>query len=167
MKAGPALVALALAASLLWLCASGPAPAADDAAAVAYPDGFRAWTHVKSTLVAPGNKDYAELGGFHHIYANAQAMVGYRTRDFPEGSTIVFDWLKLQGADGAYTEGERRRLDVMVKDSARFAATGGWGFQRFVGDSRTERAVEPAPQQCFACHQAMKRDGLVLSRYRE
>lgn len=166
MKTGVAVATFAFAASLFWLASPRSAPASDDGAAVAYPEGFRAWTHVKSTLVAPGHKDYADLGGFHHIYANTQAMAGYRTRDFPEGATIVFDWLALQGADGSYAEGGRRRLDVMVKNSTRFAATGGWGFQRFAGDSRTERAIEPSPQQCFACHQAMKQDGLVLSRYR-
>lgn len=136
------------------------------ASAVEYPSDYRNWAHVKSTLMAPGHKDFADQGGFRHIYANPQAMAGYRNRDFPEGSVIVFDWLKLQGTDNAFAEGERRQLDVMVKDAARFGTTGGWGFQRFVGDSRTERAESPRPQQCFDCHQALAKDSMVLSHYR-
>ena len=94
-------------------------------------------------------------------------MTGYRTRNFPEGSVIAFDWLEHTENNGAFLEGPRRQLDVMVKDSKRFAATGGWGFQRFVKDSKTERASTPTPQDCFACHDRLKKDGLVLSALRK
>lgn len=133
---------------------------------VAYPERYRGWTHVKSTLIGPAHRNFATNGGFQHIYANAEAMKGYRTRQFPEGSTIAFDWLEMIEKNGAYLEGPRRRLDVMVKDSTRFATTGGWGFQRFVKDSKTELAAAPTPQQCFACHERLKKDGLVLTSYR-
>jgi hypothetical protein len=55
----------------------------------------------------------------------------------------------------------------MVKDSKRFASTGGWGFQRFVKDSKTERASTPSPQDCFMCHDRLKKDSLVLSSLRQ
>jgi hypothetical protein len=134
---------------------------------VAYPEGYRSWTHVKSTMVGPANKNFATLGGFQHIYANEAAMTGYRTRSFPEGSVIAFDWLELTENNGAFAEGPRRQLDVMVKDSKRFASTGGWGFQRFVKDSKTERASAPTAQDCFGCHDRLKRDSLVLSSLRQ
>ena len=54
----------------------------------------------------------------------------------------------------------------MVKDSERYSSTGGWGFQRFAKDSKTELAATPTPQQCFACHNNLKKDDLVLSAYR-
>ncbi len=136
-------------------------------APVDYPEGYRNWAHVKSTLVSPAHARFATMGGFQHIYANAQAMAGYRTRVFPEGSVIVFDWLEMKDKAGAFEEGARRQIDVMVKDSVRFAASGGWGFQRFVKDSKTELAAAPTPQQCFACHMQLKKDGLVLSMYRQ
>ena len=93
-------------------------------------------------------------------------MAGYRTRVFPEGSVIAFDWLEMSDNNGAFAEGARRQVDVMVKDSAQYAATGGWGFQRFVKDSKTELAATPTPLQCFTCHNTLKKDGLVLSSYR-
>ena len=134
---------------------------------VAYPEGYRNWAHVKSALISPAHKGFASNGGFQHIYANPAAMEGYRTRSFPEGSIVVFDWLEMRDNNGSYEEGARRQVDVMVKDSQRFANTGGWGFQRFVKDSQTEHAATPTPQQCFTCHDKLKKDGLILSSYRQ
>jgi Cytochrome P460 len=101
-------------------------------AQVAYPDAYRTWVHVKSELVSPAHQSSATNGGFHHVYANPEAMTGYRSRSFPEGSVVVFDWLEMKDNNGVFAEGARRQIDVMVKDSTRFAKTGGWGFQRFV-----------------------------------
>ena len=136
------------------------------ASPVEYPEGYRTWAHVKSSVIGPNHPNYATNGGFQHIYANAAAMTGYRTREFPEGSIIAFDWLEMKENNGGFVEGPRRQLDVMVKDTKRFAASGGWGFQRFAKDSRTELAATPTPEQCFACHDKLKKDGLVLSAYR-
>ena len=141
---------------------------ANGASTVPYPENFRSWSHVKSGVIGPQHKNFAILGGIHHVYANPEAMAGYRTRQFPEQSVIVFEWLEWREKDGAVLEGPRRQVDVMVKDSQRYASTGGWGFQRFVKDSKTELAEAPTPQQCFACHdQTESQDGLVLGKYRE
>jgi Cytochrome P460 len=157
---------LVLAAAVLGSIFLGRQSSADDGAIVAYPENFRSWSHVKSGVIGPQHKNFANAGGIHHVYANKEAMAGYRTRKFPEQSVIVFEWLEWQEKDGAILEGPRRQVDVMVKDSQRFATTGGWGFQRFVKDTR-EPASAPTPQQCFACHDQLKQDGLVLSKYRE
>jgi hypothetical protein len=146
---------------------AGQQPASTGAARVSYPEGYRNWVHVKSGLISPAHKNSATMGGFQHIYANPEGMTGYRTRKFPEGSVIVFDWLEMSDSNGAFAEGPRRQVDVMVKDSQRFAKTGGWGFQRFVKDSKTELAAAPTPEACFACHENLKKDGLVLSTYRQ
>jgi hypothetical protein len=155
------LLLLAVAGGALVWQLSGSA-----AVPVPYPEGYRSWTHVKSGLIAPTHVSFATIGGFQHTYANAEAMTGYRTRVFPEGSVVVLDWLEMRDKAGTFTEGPRRQLDVMMKDSQRYAATGGWGFQRYVKDSKTERADSPTPQECFACHDNMKKDGLILSIYR-
>ena len=163
MKSATICLLLALAASILnWRIASG-----DSVARIAYPEGYRDWTHVKSSLMSPQHASFASMGGFHHIYANTRAMTGYRTGEFAEGSVIVFDWLQMmEEKDGMFIEGPRRQTDVMVRDPKRFGATGGWGFGRFVGDSKTERPLTPSSDQCFACHDRLKKNGLVLSSYR-
>ena len=158
---------LFLLAWLMSVIAWPPSALLHTEASVAYPEGYRNWVHVKSSLISPSHKLFASVGGFQHIYANPEAMIGYRTRSFPEGSVVVFDWLDMKDNSGAFEEGPRRQVDVMVKDSQRFATTGGWGFQRFVKDSKTELAVTPTPQQCCACHEKLKKDGLILSSFRQ
>ncbi|MBS1830079.1 MAG: cytochrome P460 family protein, partial [Acidobacteria bacterium] len=61
-----------------------------DGAAVPYPDGYRAWRHVKSMVIEPGHALHASFGGIHHLYANDKAMKGYESGHFPDGAVIVF-----------------------------------------------------------------------------
>lgn len=136
-------------------------------ASVPYPANYRQWTHVKSMVIEPGHPLHGSFGGIHHLYANDAAMKGYRDGKFPDGAVIAFDLLEAQSADHAVTEGKRKVLGVMHRDAKRFAATGGWGFEGFVGDSVTQRAVgENAATACFACHQARKTNDYVFSSYR-
>jgi hypothetical protein len=141
-----------------------PARAADP---VPYPTGYRDWMHVKSMVIQPGHSLYDSFGGIHHLYANDKAMQGYRSSRFPDGAVIVFDLLTAVGADNAITEGPRKVVGVMLKDSRRYAATGGWGFEGFAGDSTTERVVgDQAATACFACHEARKASDYVFSEIR-
>ena len=133
---------------------------------VPYPEGFRSWAHVKSALVSERHPDFARSGGFRHIYANPAALTGYRTGTFPEGSIIVVDWVEGQDANGSFTEAARMRVDVMVKDKARYATTKGWGFERFNGNSQTERMVTAADSQCVGCHSGPNAKDLVFSKLR-
>lgn len=134
---------------------------------VAYPAGYRSWTHVKSMVIEPGHALYDSFGGLHHLYANELAMQGYRVGRFPDGSVIVFDLLAAVSSGHTVTAGDRKVVGVMVKDARRHAATGGWGFEAFVGDSSTERAVgADAATACFACHEARREQDFVFSAWR-
>ena len=145
-------------------CAAAFAAAPD---AVPYPENYRAWTHVKSMVIEPGHPLHETFGGIHHLYANEAAMRGYLDGQFPDGAVIVFDLMSAESKDHAVTEGARKVVGVMQRDSKRFAATGGWGFEGFAGDSHTERVVgEKAASACFACHQSRQANGFVFSRYR-
>jgi len=134
---------------------------------VPYPEGYRAWQHVKSMVIGAGHPLYGAFGGIHHLYANRAAMTGYRTGTFPDGSVIVFDLLEANSADGATTEGARKVVGVMHRDAKRYVATGGWGFEGFAGDSKTKRAVaDQAATACFACHTSQAQHNYVFSSYR-
>jgi hypothetical protein len=150
-------------ATIATLILSAAATSAD-APKVAYPDGYRSWQHVKSMLIEPGHPLYESFGGLHHIYANETALRGYRQGRFADGSVIVFDLLEAVRADNAVTTGKRKVLGVMEKNTRRFASTGGWGFEGFKGDSRTDRAVGAnAEKACFGCHQSRKQHDYVFS----
>ncbi len=154
--------ALLAAGSLMALGAM----AADNA--VPYPTNYRSWQHVKSMVIEEGHPLYASFGGIHHLYANLEAMKGYATGKFPDGSIIAFDLLEAMRADGAVSEGARKVLGVMVKDSKRFATTGGWGFEGFGGGNANQRVVgDKAASACYACHTAQAGSDYVFSKARD
>jgi hypothetical protein len=133
----PLLLALALAAP----------------ATVPYPDGYRDWHHVSTTVIQAGHPFYAVLGGINHTYANPLALEGYRSGTFPDGAVLVYDTLEARDADHALTEGSRKMLGVMVKDAKRYAATAGWSFENFEAGDRSRALVgDKAASACLACH---------------
>ncbi|GAB1232997.1 cytochrome P460 family protein [Ferrigenium sp. UT5] len=134
---------------------------------VPYPNGYRDWHHVKSMVISPGHALHESFGGIHHLYANKKALKGYAKGKFPNGSVIVFDLLEANDAGNAITEGKRKVVGVMLKDSKRHASTGGWGFEGFKGDSKTERAVgKNAATACFGCHEPQAAHDYVFSTTR-
>ena len=103
-----------------------------------------------------------------YIYANEKAMEGYRTGQFPEGSVIVFDLLETRENAGTTVEGPRKFIDLMTKESKRYPETGGWGFEEFVGDSQTDRALtSEAKVACYSCHTKRKSNDFVFSTFRK
>ena len=146
---------------------SSTAAFAADPASVPYPQGYRDWHHVKSMIINPGHSLYDAFGGIHHLYANAAAVNGYQSGTWPDGAVIVFDLLEAKSADDAVTEGARKVVGVMHRDAKKFAATGGWGYEGFKGDSKTERAVGAnALTACHACHTPQQDSGFVFSKLR-
>ena len=130
-----------------------------------YPEGYRNWTHVKTTISKSGVTSHM---GFQHIYANEKALAGYAAGHFANGSVFAFDVLEsLEQPNGNLQEGGRKLVDVMIKDSSKYSATGGWGFEEFKGDSKTDRVIKTmAVQFCFNCHATAAKTDFVFSKYR-
>jgi hypothetical protein len=136
---------------------------------IAYPEGYRAWAHVKSMVIHDrAHPLFEAFGGIHHVYVNSRGAAAARAGGpYPDGTVFVFDLLEAPAQGGAITEGARKFVAVMVKDTAAFADTGGWGFQAFKGSSRDQRLVTEAKTQCFACHQSQKPRDYVFSTWRD
>ena len=135
---------------------------------VPYPTGYRSWYHVKSMLIEPGHPLFDAFGGIHHLYANGKARAGYGIGTFPDGSVIAFDLLEAKRDGNAVTEGARKVLGVMHKNTKKFAATGGWGFEGFTGGDPAKRVVGAnAATACYGCHTAQKTRDYVFSSLRD
>lgn len=145
---------------------SGLAGGADE---VPYPEGYRSWFHVKSQIATKDHPRFAQIGGIHHIYANAAGLTGYQSGSFPDGSVLILDVFALTEEAGALVEGERRWLGVMQKDREKYKATGGWGFGNFAGNSKTDRevAVNGPIEACVTCHMKRQDSDLIFSKLRE
>ena len=103
---------------------------------VTIPAGYRDWKLISVTH---------EEGDFNQLRAqvgNDLAVKAYRegTLPFPDGSVIVaLHWKrvpsdednKVFGKEQAFVAGPAVNLQVMVKDSKKYAASGGWGFGDF------------------------------------
>ena len=135
---------------------------------VAYPEGYRSWTHVKSLVLQPGHPLFDSFGGLHHVYVNAKGLDALKGgRPFPDGSVFAFDLLEVDTGNNAIAEGKRKVLGVMEKNSKAFASTGGWGFEGFAGSTR-DRVVKDGGVSCFNCHaQEAKSTDYVFSRWRD
>ena len=132
---------------------------------VAYPEEYRDWYHVKSMVIDEQHPLAEPFAGIHHVYANTAALAGLRGGEYADGAVLVFDLLEAQDVGNALAEGPRKLLGVMQRD-ARKADTGGWRFEAFAGDSRSERLVKDGGQSCYACHTDVRDRAFVFSQLR-
>jgi hypothetical protein len=134
---------------------------------IPFPEGYRNWLHTKSMLIQLGHALENPFQGIHHIYANGKAANGLKSGKYADGSVLVFDLLKYEEKDKTIQEAERKLVGVMLKDSAKYASTGGWGFEGFAGNSKTERLVKDGGKSCFDCHSPEKGKDYVFSSLRD
>ncbi|HHL4078357.1 MULTISPECIES: cytochrome P460 family protein [unclassified Burkholderia] len=140
---------------------SKPAAAASPIYGVTIPPGYRKWE-----MVAPA-EEAAPLDELRVVLGNPVAMRALEkaTLPFPDGTILVKLAYKRKPSDEfppATVPGQATTVQVMVKDSRRYAATGGWGFGRFINGVPADIGQH---QTCFACHQArVKNHDYVFTR---
>jgi hypothetical protein len=117
---------------------------------VTIPQGYRQWELIAPALEArPFNELRAVLGNKIAIDA-----YGSDALPFPDGTILVkLAWKQMPSSQfaSATVPGEATTVQIMVKDAKRYAATGGWGFGRFVDGKPADEAQH---RTCFACHDA-------------
>jgi hypothetical protein len=151
----------------LVLAAAPMTGTAADSSDVAFPEGYRAWSHVKSMVINEGHPLYEAVGGLHNIYANPDALRGYRgDESFADGSVIVFDLFEAVDADHAIAEGKRKAVIVMEKNSA-YGNTDGWGYQVFDPATKQPTLDAKGAADCHGCHTGQKAEDFVFSAWRE
>jgi hypothetical protein len=69
---------------------------------------------------------------------------------------------KVFGRDQSFVAGPPINVQFMVKDSIKYAATGGWGFAQFTDG---KPAGEALLRTCFACHVPAKSRDYVFTHY--
>jgi cytochrome P460 len=138
------------------------------------PEGYRNWQLISVNHLAGGNLKQvrAQLG-------NEIAMKAFQggKLPFPDGVIIAaLHWNEASsdennevlatGFPGAglqsFVAGPAVNVQFMVKDSKRYAATGGWGFADFTDGKPGNEALH---KTCFSCHEPAKDRDYVFTRY--
>jgi hypothetical protein len=131
------------------------------------PPGYRDWMLI-SVAHEEGN-----LHSFAAILGNDVAIKAYREGklSFPDGTIIAAlhyghvtseENDKVFGDPQSFVPGPPTNVQFMVKDSKKYAATGGWGFGHFNKDGTLGN--DALMKTCFPCHAKASRD-LVFTRY--
>ena len=170
MKRFTFLVA-AIAAIVCFVAFSVPAPGNADTAPAPYvmemPKGYRDWQWVSSAHEA-GN-----INSLGAVLGNDIAIKAYRAGKlpFPEGSVIAavhYRYVpsdennKVFGQVQSFVPGAPTNIQFMVKDSTKYAATGGWGYGHFQDGKPADAALM---KTCFPCHEKTKATDYVFTRY--
>jgi hypothetical protein len=165
------LVAVAAMAAVVTLIA--PAPGQADGQPTApfvteIPHGYRDWRWISSAHEA-GN-----LNSLGAVLGNDVAINAFRKGKlpFPDGTVIAALHYRNVPSDEnnavfgqvqSFVPGPPTNIQFMVKDSKRYAATGGWGFGHFGTDGKPGNAA--FMKSCFPCHEKAKGSDLVFTRY--
>ena len=132
------------------------------------PVGFQHWYLANSMLVTKEPNQFGLVTGNHLIYVNTVGLDRLKSggpTPYRDGTVFVDDIRNFSLVDGAYQQGARKAVPVMVKHSKKYASTGGWGFQAWAGGDPSKPIVNDATKQCFNCHMGQKSNDYVFSTY--
>ncbi|HYA89274.1 MAG TPA: cytochrome P460 family protein [archaeon] len=134
-----------------------------------YP-GYRDWK-----LISVAHEE-GSLNDLRAVLGNDIALKAYREGKlpFPDGAVIArIAWSyvpseennKAFGRKQSYVPGPQPEwyLQFMVKDSKKYAASGGWGYAQFDKDGKP--ADEAKLKTCFPCHIPIKDRDYVYTHY--
>ena len=164
------LVAVATIAGLVAIVAPAPGHADGEPVPIfvtEIPHGYRDWQWISSAHEA-GN-----LNSLGAVLGNDVAIKAYREGKlpFPDGAILAAlhyhnvaseENNKVFGQAQSFVPGSPTNMQFMVKDSKKYAATGGWGFAHFQDGKPGDAAFM---KSCFPCHEKAEGSDLVFTRY--
>jgi hypothetical protein len=172
-------------ASICSLTIAGVAFATQDKYTLSVPNGlafseFRGYEDWQSISISKSESAFALIVGNPVMIEAYRSGIPGNGKPFPDGAKMAKIHWKLNKNAGlpdpaTVVPGELYNVDFMVKDSKRFADSGGWGWGAFDYDPKTEsfapstEAATP-PQsndaKCgFTCHTIVQSKDYVFTAY--
>jgi Cytochrome P460 len=138
------------------------------------PPEYRDWRLISVNHLAGGNVKQvrAQLGNDIAIKAFREGKL-----PFPDGATIAaLHWNEISSVENnkvlatgfpgagleSFIAASPVNIQFMVKDSKKYAATGGWGYADFTNGRPGNEALH---KTCFPCHEPAKDRDYVFTRY--
>ncbi|HZI78377.1 MAG TPA: cytochrome P460 family protein [Vicinamibacterales bacterium] len=159
------------AAAGLGAQSSAPARVTDGASfvssgAVVRPVNYREWVYLTSGLgMSYAPEALAEQAAqgrppvFDNVFVNPQSYRAFvQSGRWPEGTMFILELRRgerhVSIDTGGQTQGVMIGIEAAVKDSTRFAATGGWAYFGFGRVNALAESATPNPPtaSCYACH---------------
>ena len=111
---------------------------------------YKNWKPISST-------DRFDNGTMRFILANEiamQAIAANRIKPWPNGSAFAkVTWFQQADAAGGVRTGAFQQVELMIKDSKKYASTLGWGFGRWRGADLKPYGDNAAfAEECVGCH---------------
>jgi hypothetical protein len=146
--------------------------AAASIAAGRLPDGYRDWRLISVA------REEGQLDDIRAVLGNDPAINAYRQTagdkpPFPDGTIIArIAWSydasdennKTFGKKQSFVAGHPKNgVQFMVKDSTKYASTGGWQYSQFDDGKPLHDAA--ALRSCFECHAKITDRDYVFTRY--
>ncbi|CAD5373914.1 Cytochrome_P460 domain-containing protein [Rubrivivax sp. A210] len=153
------LIILALACgSAVSALAAEPAPNG-----ITLPEGYKDWRLLSTHFRTDNNTIRAVLGNDVAIKAAREG----KTNPWPDGSVLaklVWKAAKHEKWETAMEPGAFVHAEFMTKNTARFAATGGWGYARWLGQDQKPYGKDANfVQECVGCHTPVKDSDWVFT----
>ena len=135
---------------------------------VKIPAGYRDWR-----LISVGHEE-GKLNDLRAILGNDVAIKASREGKlpYPDGTIIArlaWSYEPLEESSKAFGRAQsfvagppKNGVQFMVKDSSKYASTGGWGFAQFDDGKPASEAVQ---NTCFPCHAIVKARDFIFNRY--
>lgn len=175
--------AVAMLTALVTILGAGTA-SAQAKYAVKVPGGlafseFRGYEQWELISVSEGDKLFAAILGNPAMIAAYKSGTPANRKSFPDGAKMAkIHWVPKQSATApspTKVPGTLHDVDFMVKDSKRFAKSGGWGYAAFKYDTKTGKftpadSADVPPQlrdaSCgFGCHTIVQSRDYVFTEY--
>jgi hypothetical protein len=175
--------ALLIGIAAIWLAAFGWVVSAQDKYSVKVPGGlafseFKGFESWQTIATSRNERVVAVILGNPAMIAAYQAGIPSNGQPVPDGARMAkIHWKPKQSQffPDVTVPGELVNVDFMVKDSQRFADSGGWGYAVFdynpSSDTFTPGTAAGSPPQgndarCgFACHTVAKSRDYVFTEY--
>lgn len=174
-----ALAVAALVGIATWQASADSQTATSAAAPIAaisiaqgkLPEGYRDWPLIAVAQEEGKLNDLRAILGNDIAVKAAKAGAGEKIA-YPDGSVIgrlAWNHEALEESTAAFGKAQsyvavhpKNGVQFMIKDSQKYAATGGWGFAQFNDGKPAEAKAFTA---CFSCHENAKSRDFVFNRY--
>ena len=139
---------------------------------VTIPAGYRDWK-----VISVGRLRTDKINQLRVQLGNDIAIKAFKEGQFPfpDGAMIAaLHWTYVPSEENdkvlagafpgaqSFVPGSAVNVQFMVKDSKKYASTGGWGFADFKGGKPGDQALH---ETCFPCHEPAKAHDFVFARY--